>query len=76
MPTDPQPEITVRTLRQALAFFLEDDNLIDRLEAESLKELLLRDGQVTSEEKAFLQNAITTQNFDARALDILKSLLG
>jgi hypothetical protein len=75
VPTEPQPEITVSTLREALEFFLEDDHFIDRLEAESLKELFLRDGRVSPEEKALLQEAITTQNFDARALDILKSLL-
>jgi hypothetical protein len=31
-----QPAITVRTLREALKFFLEDDNYVDRLEAGAL----------------------------------------
>jgi hypothetical protein len=75
MAPESSPEITVSTLREALEFFLEDDHLIDRLEAESLRELFLRDGQVTEAERALLQEAITTKNFDAKALDILKALL-
>lgn len=75
MPPAEQPEITVSTLRQALEFLLEDDHYIDRLEADALKELILRDGVVSVEEKAFLQDAIAHSNFDAQALSILERLL-
>ncbi len=70
-PQDP----SIHTLREALAFFLEQDNYIDRLEAEGLKNLILQDGQVTPEEHQFLEDAIRTNNFDSEALKILKDLL-
>lgn len=62
-------------LREALAFFLEDDNYIDRLEADGLASLIKADGKVSAEEKAFVQEAIAKANFDQQALDILKKLL-
>lgn len=67
--------ITADNLRQALAFFLEDDNMIDRLEGEALASLIMRDGLVDAEEKRFLQDAIAKSNFDAQALATLKKLL-
>lgn len=62
-------------LREALAFFLEDDNYIDRLEADGLATLIMQDGTISADEKAFLQDAIAKVNFDAQALDLLKKLL-
>lgn len=70
-----EPEDKIESLRQALAFFLEDDNLIDRFEADGLKTLILQDGQISEAEKAFLQEAITHNNFDSEALALLKELL-
>ena len=67
--------ITAKTLREALKFFLEDDHHIDRLEADALQDLILRDGKVDAAEKQFLQEAIATCNFDERALNTLKHLL-
>jgi hypothetical protein len=67
--------VTVTTLRGALEFFLEDDAYIDRLEADALRDLILQDGLVSEEEKAFLQNAMASCNFDSRALAILEQLL-
>lgn len=75
MQNDQQPAITVRTLREALKFFLEDDNYVDRLEAGALQDLILRDGKVSVEERAFLRKAIEDTNFDAAALKILEALL-
>lgn len=75
MSASDQPTITVKTLREALKFLLEDDHMVDRLEAEALKDLILRDGVVSEGEKAFLQEAMESCNFDARALDILKRLI-
>ncbi|MEN9231513.1 MAG: hypothetical protein Q6L68_11445 [Thermostichus sp. DG02_5_bins_236] len=65
----------VESLRQALAFFLEDDNIIDRFEADGLKTLILQDGHISEAEKAFLQEAIAQNNFDSEALALLKDLL-
>jgi hypothetical protein len=70
-----QTKITVKTLRQALKFFIEDDGYVDRLEADALRGLIYQDGRVTPEEKAFLQEAIATNNFDERALAILETVL-
>lgn len=67
--------ITAASLREALAFFLEDDHMIDRLEAEGLASLILRDGAVSAEERVFLEEAIAKANFDSQALDILRRLL-
>lgn len=75
MQNDQQPTITARTLREALKFFLEDDNYVDRLEAGALKDLILRDGKVSAEEREFLRKAIEETNFDAVALRILEALL-
>ncbi|MCJ2541834.1 hypothetical protein [Thermostichus vulcanus] len=75
-PVEPEErtEDKIESLRQALAFFLED-NLIDRFEADGLKTLILQDGQISEAEKAFLQEAITHNNFDSEALSLLKELL-
>ncbi len=73
--TDANPPITASTLRQALAFFLEDDNMIDRLEGETLASLIMRDGLVDAEERQFLQDAIAKSNFDSQALATLQKLL-
>lgn len=73
--TEPNPPITASTLREALAFFLEDDNMIDRLEGEALASLIVRDGLVSEEERTFLKDAMAKSNFDSRALATLKQLL-
>lgn len=70
-----EQQASVANLREALKFFLEDDNMIDRLEADALKSLLLQDGKIDAKEKRFLEEAIRTANFDSRALDTLKKLL-
>lgn len=77
MTVDPMgtPESRSQTLRAALAFFLEEDNMIDRFEAEGLKAMILQDGQITPEEQQILQEAIGHNNFDSEALKLLKDLL-
>jgi sulfur transfer complex TusBCD TusB component (DsrH family) len=74
--TDPENFTpSIQTLRDALSFFLEDDNLVDRLEAEGLKILILRDGIISEAEKQFLTEAIQNNNFDSEALKLLQDLL-
>lgn len=77
MTADPMgtPESRAQTLRAALAFFLEEDNMIDRFEAEGLKTMILQDGQITSEERQILEEALSNNNFDSEALKVLKDLL-
>ena len=66
---------TAKTLKEALSFFLEDDNLIDRLEANALMDLIMQDGKIDREEKQFLVEAIQSTNFDDRALATLQTLV-
>lgn len=66
---------SVDTLRGALAFFLEDDNVIDRFEADGLASLLIQDGQLSEVERHFLNEAMASANFTQEALDLLKGLL-
>lgn len=66
---------TAKNLKEALAFFLEDDNLIDRLEANALMDLIMQDGKIDTAEKQFLVEAIQSANFDERALNTLKTLV-
>ncbi len=75
LPQAPLPVERLQTLRDALAFFLEDDNYIDRLEAEGLRNIILEDGKISDNERHFLQEAIQHNNFDGEALKILKELL-
>lgn len=66
---------TAKNLKEALAFFLEDDNLIDRLEANALMDLIMQDGKIDTAEKQFLVEAIEKANFDDRALKTLQTLV-
>ena len=70
-----QTPTSASSLREALKFFLEDDNYIDRLEADGLATLIKQDGMVSETEKAFLKEALATANFDAQALAILQKVL-
>jgi hypothetical protein len=63
-----------KTLKAALELFLENGYL-DRGEADALIELILSDHKVTAEEKAFLQEAIQTCNFEEPALKVFKDFL-
>ncbi|NJK64103.1 MAG: hypothetical protein HC921_16710 [Synechococcaceae cyanobacterium SM2_3_1] len=48
---------------------------MDRLEAEGLKMLILRDGIISEAEKLFLTEAIQNNNFDSEAFKLLQDLL-
>jgi hypothetical protein len=73
--TSDQPPVSASTLREALKFFLEDDNYVDRLEADGIKTLIEQDGKISEEEKGFIRDALANVNFDAQALAILQKLL-
>lgn len=65
---------TRKQLAEALRLFNENGYL-DRLEADALTELILADGKVSDEERAFLETVITTCNLEEAALKRLKGLL-
>jgi hypothetical protein len=64
-----------KTLQEALAFLLEGDGMIDRLEADALLDVILSDGKVTAEEKEFLQEALGSANFDEVGRDKIERFL-
>lgn len=63
-----------RTLRQALELFLENGYL-DKREADALVAVILADDKVTTEEKAFLKEAVETCNFEEPALKVFEDFL-
>ncbi len=69
------PSMEAENLRSALQFFLEDDNMIDRFEADGLKTLIMQDGKLSATERQFLEEAMERNNFDQEAIAILKNLL-
>jgi hypothetical protein len=64
-----------KTLTEALAFLLEGDGMIDRLEADALLDVILSDGKVTDEEKAFLEETLRSANFDEVGRDKIERFL-
>jgi peptide subunit release factor 1 (eRF1) len=66
---------TSKTLDQALKDILKDDHKVTKWDATALKELIMADGRVSTEEKLFLENALMDNIFDEQAYKILHELL-
>lgn len=64
-----------RTLEDALKEVLADDNKINRYEAKVIREMIMADGIVSEDEKALLEKALTNNEFDSDAFDILSNVL-
>lgn len=64
-----------RTLDEALKEVLRDDNKVSKFEARVLRELIMADGQVSSEEKQFLHRALENNQFDDDAFEMLSQVL-
>ncbi|HEY9871436.1 MAG TPA: hypothetical protein V6D08_19925 [Candidatus Obscuribacterales bacterium] len=64
-----------RTLDEALKEVLQDDNKVSKFEARVLRELIMADGQVSSEERQFLQRALENNQFDDDAFEMLSQVL-
>jgi hypothetical protein len=72
----PESGSRLESFQQALAFFAEEDNVIDRFEAEGLTALLLKSQQpLSSAEKQILTDLLKKHNFNRDALKILQDLL-
>lgn len=64
-----------RTLEDALKEVLADDNKINRYEAKVIREMIMADGVVSEDEKALLEKALTYNDFDSDAFEILSNVL-
>jgi hypothetical protein len=69
------PMATTKTLEQALKDILEDDGKISKWDAKAIKELIMADGRVSTEEKAFLEKAVRDNVLDEEATKMLHELL-
>ena len=65
---------TPEQLADALRLFTENGYL-DRLEVDALAELILADGQISDEERAFIEQVVETCRFEEDAATRLKGLL-
>lgn len=64
-----------KTLAEALKEVLADDKKIDRYEARVIRELVMADGIVSDEERKLLESALSNNDFDNDAFDILSTVL-
>jgi hypothetical protein len=63
------------TLEKALKDILKEDHKVSKWDAEALKQLILADGRVSTEEKLFLERALQDNTFDRQSYKILHELL-
>lgn len=66
---------SIKSLEQALKQILEEDHKVTKWDAQALRELILADGKVSSEEKLFLERALQDNIFDENAFKILSEML-
>ena len=66
---------TTKTLDQALKDILKEEHKVSKYDARVIKELILADGRVSTEEKLFLENALKDNVLDDNACKILHELL-
>lgn len=66
---------TTKTLEQALKDILKDDGTITKWDAKALRELIMADGRVSTEEKLFLETAVKENSLDDQAYAMLSELL-
>ncbi len=67
--------MNTKSLQEALKEVLQDDNKVSKYEARVLKELILADGHMSSEERQFLEKALKNNQFDDQAFELLTDLL-
>jgi uncharacterized membrane protein YebE (DUF533 family) len=63
------------TLEEALKEALQDDNKVSKYEAKVIRELIMADGKVSEQEKAFLEKALHANHFDDEAFELLSGIL-
>jgi uncharacterized membrane protein YebE (DUF533 family) len=63
------------TLEEALKEALQDDDKVSKYEAKVIREMIMADGVITKDEKAFLEKALHNNHFDDEAYELLSTLL-
>ena len=66
---------TLKNLDQALKDILKEEHKISKWDAKAIKELILADGRVTTEEKLFLEKAVKDNVLDQQAYEMLHEML-
>ena len=66
---------TAKSLQQALTDILKEEHKVSKWDARAIKELILADGRVSTEERRFLEDALKGNAFDDQAYQILHELL-
>jgi len=64
-----------KTLNQSLKECLQDDHKVSLYEAKVIREMILADGVMSSEERALLEQALHKNTFDEKAYSLLAGLL-
>lgn len=64
-----------RSLEDAIKEVLADDNKISKYEAKVIRELVMADGVVSQDEKDALEKALSKDNFDEQAFELLSGVL-
>lgn len=66
---------TNKTLTEAVKDIVKTTGQVRKWDAKALKELILADGRISTEERLFLEKAIEENQMDEQAQEILKDLL-
>lgn len=66
---------TNKTLTEAVKDIVKTTGQVRKWDATALKELILADGRISTEERLFLETAIEQNQMDENAQKILKDLL-
>lgn len=66
---------SIKTLHDALAEVLKDDQKVSKYEAAVIREMILADNTVSHEERAFLEKSLENDSFDDHAREMLSRLL-
>jgi hypothetical protein len=67
--------VAIKTLFDALKECLKDGHKASFYEAKVVREIILADGQVSSQERILLEEALHKDKFDDKAVSLLSKLL-
>lgn len=67
--------MSVRSLEEAIKECLADDGKISKYEAKVIRELIMADGIVSPDERAFLEGALRNNQFDEAGFELLSGVL-
>lgn len=64
-----------KNLNEALKDCLQDDHKVSLYEAKVIHQMIMADGVMSSEERAFLEAALQKNKFDDKAYELLSQLI-